>query len=366
MKHTKQLLALLLALVMTLSLFVGCAAEETDTSVSSVPATTTEAAETREITDMAGRTLTIPAEIDSVFSTGPVAAIFLYMVAPEKLLGWNYELNNIEKSIILEEYHDLPNFGMGDAISYEAVIAAEPTIALCCGSIDESLVESCETFTEKLGIPVVAVDSDLANSAEAFRFLGELLGEEDQGEVLAAYAERIYADLEVLADIPAEERLRVYYGNGEDSLETAPTGSSHADVLEQVSAINVADLELGDGSRVQISAEQLLAWDPDVIVVVGEAKKEVSGADAAASILNDPTYATLKAVQEGQVYGIPNAPFSWVDRPVGPNRLIGLRWLSVLLYPGELDTDLESEVRDFFEYFYHVELTDEGLAALLG
>ena len=83
----------------------------------------------REITDMAGRKVTVPAaeNIESVFSAGPVAAIFLYMVAPDKLLGWNYELNDVEKSIILDKYQDLPNFGMGDAVNYEAVIAANPT-----------------------------------------------------------------------------------------------------------------------------------------------------------------------------------------------------------------------------------------------
>ncbi len=68
---------------------------------------------------MAGRKVTVPTaeNIESVFSAGPVAAIFLYMVVPDKLLGWNYELNDVEKSIILDKYQDLPNFGMGDAVN---------------------------------------------------------------------------------------------------------------------------------------------------------------------------------------------------------------------------------------------------------
>ena len=78
----------------------------------------------------------------------------------------------------------------------------------------------------KLGIPVIAVDSDLNNSAAAFRFMGELLGVEEHCEQLAAYTEQTFADIAKLADIPEDERVRVYYGNGEDSLETAPNGSS--------------------------------------------------------------------------------------------------------------------------------------------
>lgn len=360
MKKNRRLIALLLALLAA-GLFAGCA--RTDGRAGTPPQ---DAA--REITDMAGRTVTVPAaeEIESAFPAGSVSAIFLYMTAPDKLLGWSYAPNDLEKAYIPEQYHDLPVFGMGDAVNDEAVIAATPTIAVNCGTINDAMVSDCDALSERLGIPVVAVDSDLARSAEAFRFLGGLLGAEDHAERLAAYAERTFADIAALADIPEEDRVRVYYGNGEDSLETAPNGSSHAQILDTINAVNVADLELGDGSRVQISAEQLLAWDPDVIVVNGEPKANISGGSAAEAILHSSDYASLKAVQNLRVYGTPNAPFSWVDRPPGPNRLIGMRWFSALLYSDYLACDVEAEVHEFFELFYHTDLMEEQMERLLG
>lgn len=382
MKRMKQILALLLALALLAGLLAGCAqsaqtgqdtsqtadpsAEETSDPAEEPDASeeTPEPEDTateRTITDMAGRTMTVPAEIPWVFSAGSVAAIYLYTLAPEKLLGWNYELNDLEKSVILEEYHDLPNFGMGDAINYEAVIAAGPTIALNVGTINDQFISTCDALSESLGIPVVAVDGDLQAAPEAYRFLGELLGLSERAEQLAAYAEETFEDIANM-NVPEEEKVRVYYGNGEDSLETAPAGSSHADILDLVNAINVADLELGDGSRVQISAEQLLAWDPDVIVVNGEPKADLPGDSAAKAILENPDYATLQAVQTGKVYGTPNTPFSWVDRPPGPNRIVGVRWLSGLIYPEYLNFDVDEEVREFFRLFYHVELTDQQLS----
>ena len=369
-KKHRHLLALLLCFVMTVSLFAGYSetkATSEETTQSEEQTETQETGETREITDMAGRKVTVPAaeDIESVFSTGPVAAIFMYMVAPDKLLGWNYELNDVEKSIILEKYHDLPNFGMGDAISYEAVIAANPTIALNCGKINDAMVSDCDTLSKSLGIPVIAVDNELNNSAEAFRFMGELLGVEDHAEELAEYSEKIFTDIASLADIPEDEKVSVYFGNGEDSLETAPRGSQHAQILDAVNVTNVADLELGDGSRVQISAEQLLAWNPDVIVVNGEPKADKSGNSAAEDILSNPDYASLKAVQDNKVYGTPNAPFSWVDRPAGPNRLIGMRWLSAVVYPEYIKCDVNEEIREFFNLFYHVDLSDEQLENVL-
>lgn len=370
MKKHRQLLALLICLVMSVSLLTGCsetkAATEEPTQSAEQDATQ-ETAETREITDMAGRKVTVPTaeNIESVFSAGPVAAIFLYMVAPDKLLGWNYELNDVEKSIILDKYQDLPNFGMGDAVNYEAVIAANPTIAINSGKINDAMVSDCDALSESLGIPVVAVDNELNNSAEAFRFMGELFGVEDHAEELAQYAEQVFTDINALSDIPEEKKVSVYFGNGEDSLETAPRGSQHAQILDAINAVNVADLELGDGSRVQISAEQLLAWDPDVIVVNGEPKADKSGSSAAEDILSNPDYASLKAVQDQKVYGTPNAPFSWVDRPAGPNRLIGMRWFSALIYPEYIKCDINEEIHKFFDLFYHVDLSDEQLENVL-
>ena len=370
MKKHRQLLALFICLVMSVSLLTGYsetkAATEEPTQSAEQDATQ-ETAETREITDMAGRKVTVPAveNIESVFSAGPVAAIFLYMVVPDKLLGWNYELNDVEKSIILDKYQDLPNFGMGDAVNYEAVIAANPTIAINSGKINDAMVSDCDALSESLGIPVVAVDNELNNSAEAFRFMGELLGVEDHAEELAQYAEQVFTDINALSDIPEEKKVSVYFGNGEDSLETAPRGSQHAQILDAINAVNVADLELGDGSRVQISAEQLLAWDPDVIVVNGEPKADKSGSSAAEDILSNPDYASLKAVQDQKVYGTPNAPFSWVDRPAGPNRLIGMRWFSALIYPEYIKCDINEEIHKFFDLFYHVDLSDEQLENVL-
>ena len=374
MKHVKTALALLLAAFLALGLFSGCGTEPAVESPAPPPS---EAAEepsagesaglsaepegTRTLTDMAGREVEVPAVIEKAFSTDPTAAIFLYTLVPDRMLGWNYELNDLEKSIILDEYETLPNFGMGDAINYEAVLAAGPDIAFMVGTINDAVVSDADAMQESLGIPVVVVDSELSHTPEAYRFMGELFGVEETAEQLAAYAERTLDDIANM-DIPEGEKVRMYYGNGEDSLETAPAGSSHGAIIELVNAVNVADLELGDGGRVQISAEQLLAWDPDVIVVNGEPKSDIPGASAADAILSDPAYSTLTAVQEGRVYGTPNAPFSWVDRPPGPNRIVGLRWLSALIYPQYIQVDVDDAVREFFSLFYHVELTDEQLA----
>ena len=61
----------------------------------------------------------------------------------------------------------LPNFGMGDAVNYEAVIAANPTIAVNCGTINDAMISDCDALTEKLSV----ILADCATKSEAERTL---------------------------------------------------------------------------------------------------------------------------------------------------------------------------------------------------
>lgn len=367
----KKPTALLLALTLLASLLAACggdAPSQAGPSEGSGPVSQSQPSSAPQdgphtITDMAGRQLELPATVGKVFSAEPIAAIYLYTLAPEHLLGWNYELNALESRYMADEYRSLPSYGMNDAISYEAVIAAGPDIALMVTSLNEKGITAADAMSEKLGIPVAMVSNRLEDSAEAYRFIGALLGKQARAEELAAYIDRCFADI-AAASIPEDERVRVYYGNGADSLETAPPGTIHSQIIEMVNGVNVANVELGDSSRVKITLEQVLAWDPGVIIVNGNPKQDLTGSAAAQAILDSGDWAHIAAVQNGRVYGGPKAPFSWVDRPAGPNRVIGLRWLAQLLYPDYYDYDIDAEVRDFYSLFYHTQLTDAQLEEL--
>lgn len=367
----KKLCALMLTLVLVAGLLAACGGASSSAAVSgdgSAAGGTSQSAPApangmRSITDMAGREMEIPAEVNRVFSTHPLSAIYLYTLAPDKLLGWNYELNELEGRFMPPEYRELPNFGMNDAMNYEAVIAAGPDFALAVTKLNEAGMADADALSQKLGIPVVMVSDNLQDTAEVYRFVGQLIGEEARAEALAAYVDETFADMQA-ADIPQEERVTVYYGNGPDSLETAPPGSIHSQIIDVVNGVNVAEVELGDSSRVQITLEQVLDWNPDVIIVNGEPREALSGNGAAQTILESPDWATIQAVQDGRVYGAPKSPFSWIDRPAGPNRIIGVRWLANLLYPEYFDYDIDAEVREFYSLFYHVELTDAQLQEL--
>ena len=125
MRHSKKLLALLLAAALALGMLAGCGEEPA--AGSAAPASEEPAAvesearrarsrpgkATRLLTDMAGRELELPAVIGKAFSTDPTAAIFLYTLARTGCWAGTTELNDLEKSVILDEYETLPEFRHG-------------------------------------------------------------------------------------------------------------------------------------------------------------------------------------------------------------------------------------------------------------
>ena len=86
------------------------------------------------------------------------------------------------------------------------------------------------------------------------------------------------------------------------------------------------------GGLAIVSLEQVLLWNPDVIVTIDR--------DFAANVRSDPVWASVAAVRAGRVHLSPKMPFGWVDFPPSVNRLIGLWWLAKILYPEQFPEDI--------------------------
>jgi iron complex transport system substrate-binding protein len=93
-----------------------------------------------------------------------------------------------------------------------------------------------------------------------------VLGVPARAAELAGYARRTFAEVDgMLAHVPADRRPRVYLARGPEGLETGLQGSINTEIIERAGAVNVAEGP-EQGGIAQVSIEQLLAWNPDVIV----------------------------------------------------------------------------------------------------
>jgi iron complex transport system substrate-binding protein len=106
-----------------------------------------------------------------------------------------------------------------------------------------------------------------------------------------------------------------------------------------------------------VSIEQVLAWNPHIIITVDR--------DFAANVGSDPQWAKVKAVRRGRVHLSPMLPFGWVDFPPSVNRLIGLWWLAKIFYPEHFPEEMRTLTHDFYSRFYHVTPSDADIDRVL-
>lgn len=327
------------------------------------------AGDVKTITDMAGRKVKVPSTINKVFGANSVASITLYTLAPEKLIGWNYKFNDQEKEFLLYKYRNLPVYGIingsSTSANLEVVVKAAPDICVFMGSINDATKKDADKLQSQLGIPAVMLDDALEKTSDTYKFLGVLLNKPEQANKLSSYSYHAINGVKYRA-IPESKRVSIYFGNGAKSLNTAPVGSTHAEVLALVKANNVVKVDQFKAARIDVTLEQVIAWNPQVIIVNGEPTQNFTGSKAKDAILQDKNWSSIQAVKNGRVYNIPKSPFAWVDRPLGPNRIIGLKWLGKTLYPEYYTTfDMIDEIKTFYRLFYHMDLTDAQVNKLL-
>jgi iron complex transport system substrate-binding protein len=311
------------------------------------------------VTDGAGRAVPVPARVERVFPAGPPAAIMLYTLAPELLLGWPRANRADEREFLLPDVGSRPEVGRitgrGNTANLEVVLALKPDLILDVGSVSATYVSLADRVQQQTGIPYALLDGRFDNIAAAYRSLGTLIGRPDAGEDFARYTEDTMRTIPGrIAAVPRERRPRVYYARGPRGLETGLGGSINVETIELL-AQNVAGGTRGGLATVSI--EQVLLWNPEVIITIDQ--------DFAATVHEDRAWAPVKAVQARRLHLSPKLPFGWVDFPPCVNRLIGLWWLAKILYPDLFPEDLKALTRAFYARFYHVTPSDTQIERVL-
>ena len=356
----------LLGIGMVLLMLVGCGGKDNQTpdSQTSQSSSSQEKAETRVFTDSAGREVEIPNKITKIAPSGATAQLVLYTSSPDLLVGLAGPFSESAKEFVEEKYQKLPEFGQFYGkkanLNMEALSTADPDVVIDIGEAKKTVTEDMDKLQDQLGIPTVFIEANLSDMPETYKKLGELLGDTSQTKQLSAYCEKVLNQAEnVRNELKESEQKSVYYASGNAGLNTNATGSFHAQVIEQIGAVNAAkDVEIvSSGGGTVISMEQLIQWQPDFIIA--------DSADLYELITTDDSWKELNAVKEGQVYKIPTAPYNFMSSPPSVNRMIGIQWLGQLVYPEKFKLDIQKSVEEFYELFYHVKPTSEQIVKVL-
>jgi iron complex transport system substrate-binding protein len=315
-------------------------------------------AQTRNITDGAGRRVNVPARVQRIFPAGPPAAIWLYTLAPDTLIGWPRANRGPELEFLLPGIGNRPEVGRltgrGNTTNLEQLLLSKPDLIVDAGSTRQTFAELADRVQSQTGIPYALLDGRLAAVAQGYTLLGELTGRQERAALLARYsADTLRTVRERVAR--ATSQPRVYYARGPEGLETGLGGSINVEIFEALGIRHVA-AEL-QGGLATVSMEQVLAWDPEVIVTIDQT--------FAQTVRSNPLWRSVSAVKTGRVHLSPKLPFGWIDFPPSVNRLPGLWWLGSKVFPALFPEDLSVITREFYKLFYQVDLSSEQVARVL-
>lgn len=282
--------------------------------------------------------------------------VFLYALAPEKLLGFPTDLSANTRQYLHPNYAQLPAIGRlagrGSTLSLEQLMVLQPDVIVDVGNANQTHRSAAQNIASQTGIPTLQIAGNLAQTPEQLRQAGRLLGVETRAEQLAQYAQGILQKAQQFKARQSQP-VRFYHARLEHGLETAVEASIHTETYELLGLQNVVGKQANKG-LVRVSLEQLLVWQPDYIFT-----EELAFVQHAKT---DPLWQQLNAVQAGQIYCAPRLPFGWLDSPPSLNRLLGINWLMHQLSKPQHTTELEQQVSDFYQLFYGVKL--DGKTAL--
>ena len=250
----------------------------------------------------------------------------------------------------------LPEVGEYGVTNLELTVALKPDVIFGAVFYGEN-----DVVQEKTGIPVVSIKSGAHKFEEIYEtaeLMGIILNKEDEAQELIPFIkEKIDKVREVTSEIPDDEKPVVYFSSRGYSVSRGGITRTinFYEPLNIAGGINVAEDcgVTGSLGAVDVSKEQIILWNPDIIIVAhsfGESLEEMNDVDR---ILSDPDLQTVDAVKNHRVY------FSMYPYCCGTphdRNLANMMYLAKLFHPEEFeDLDVEEEGNEIYEKFLGVD-----------
>ena len=292
------------------------------------------------VTDQAGRQVTIESQPETLVSGYYITTSLLIALGlQDGLVGIEAKADTRPiYALSAPELLELPSVGTAKEFALEGCAALAPALVIL-----PLKLESAADSLAELGIPALLVNpEDQALLNEAVTLIGTATNTQARAQALldfSAEQEQRLADTLAGAETPS-----VYLAGNSDFLSTAGDAMYQSDMIRMAGGVNAA-AEITDTYWAEVSYEQVLAWDPDYIVLASDAGYTVD------DVLADPNLAGCAAVENGNVFQIPGDAEAW-DSPV-PGCILGAVWLSSVLHPDLCpEADSLAVIDEFYQTFY--------------
>jgi len=327
----------------------------------------------RTVTDLAGRTITLEKPVERIITNNPDnTRIVIALGDGDKLVasdecsigsgcsGCICQLDSNNKTIcdacwngvVPGGLQNLPMTNTRYTSNQEQMASLKPDLILMSSEKD------ADETQEHVGVPVFVAGTDytIEGMKKHITAVGSVLGKEEKAQELNSFIDsEVKKVTDISSTIPESEKKKVYYAtrgatkgfyDAKEGRDFTRTDNKY-EPMTLAGAINVAK-DAADGN-VNVGIEQIIAWNPDVILVAASTPED-SGVDF---ILKSPELQSVKAIKEGKVYNTfyPNCRGTPHDR-----NLINMFYIGKLLYPDKFkDIDIEAEGNAIMKKFLGVD-----------
>lgn len=321
--------------------------------------TTSAAAGTVTVTDMAGRRVTAPFDPERIVCIGPgTLRLIVYLQAQSKVAG----VEDMEKRypggrpywIAHPELSELPSCGPGGPAGINKKPDLEPLLAVKPQVIFITYMDAstADEVQRTLGIPLVVLSYGAFATFDeavydAMRIAGSVLNREKRADEVVTYIESLRKDMQMrTGHIPEASKPAVYVGGiGYRGIQGIESTERRYIPFDWVGARNIAEGEEASiGSHVVMDRETLLKLNPDVVFVDGSGEILVRE-----DYRKKPQfYNALRAFSAGRVYTL--HPFNWYTTNIG-TALADAYAIGDILYEKQFeDVDPEQKADEIYTF----------------
>ena len=247
---------------------------------------------------------------------------------------------------ITQVRHDITR-GSGFVPNVESLLEIRPQLVWQWGNMGDELLAPIEAA----GIPVAALRYGTEEQTQQWiTMFAQSIGKPERGQAINQWRQQVRQQVQQqVSAIAADKRLKVMYLSRYKTGMAAAgqSGNFHADIA----IAGGSNVNTSKASAPTINVEQILLWNPDIIVL-NNFEHDLTPA----SLYNNPMLAHLNAVRQQRVYKAPAGGYYW-DAPSQDSPLFWI-WLSKLMYPDAVNLDLRAEMRRAYQLLYGYAIND--------
>lgn len=343
-KVIRKNLSISLFLILSITiLFSGCQSNEVSTKKVSK-------ATSIVFTDGLGRKIELDKPAERVLTNYLIPAHMMFVLGSgDKIIGSDKKgtSSNPLFKALNPKISDIADFKNKNYFNIEEALSLKPDLVLINYS-SKNLIDDAE----KHGFKVFAVKAETIDDLkDTVKNLGIALGKEKEAISFGEYYDTVINNIKKnTGNIKESDKPTVYIA-GSNLYSTASKDMYQNSIIELVGGKNAGAYL--SGGWVKVSAEQIIKWDPDIILLAQYC--DVKPID----VLNNKSLQGVKAVKNKKVYLFPSKICPW-DFP-SPQAILGIEWLSLKVNPDKSNNfNIEDDANKFYNKFYGKSFTEFG------